>query len=141
VTVVDLADTTPATRPLGCPVQYRRDPLSFSRAGKGKLSVACPNGCSVRLDLDLDLDPKQVRRRELRRYVHRIADSSFATGKLHLPPGAGFRRVQVKLTRAAVALLRRYHRRVRVTPQLRFTADGPERAGPAPHLVAKLRAG
>jgi hypothetical protein len=139
VTVVDLADATPQPQPLGCPVEVAERTTTFTRGGHGTLRVTCPNGCSGPVLLFIDGGRKQMSTHEINRYIDRVNDARVAVGALHVPVGAGPQRVAVKLLRPAIALLRRHHRRLRVTTYLGLDPTGPELAHPSKPFVIKLR--
>ena len=142
VTTVDLTDATPPAAPNGCPVQIQGSTVKFDRKGRATLRVTCPNGCRSAMQLYIDLDAKEVSRREVNRYVDKVLDSRLANAKLRLGPSAAPQRVPVRLVRPAIALLRRHHRHLRVFPSVGYSFDigvGPELPSPLPRLTARLR--
>ena len=139
VTIVDLADGTPATKPLGCPVIVKPGKVTFDRKGRARLDVTCPNGCRGRLQLWIDLTEKRISRRDMNHYVDRQFDSRLADAVLRLPADEAVHRVTVKLTKPARALLRKY-RRIRVFPRAGSggsSTTGPEVPASPPKLSAR----
>jgi len=139
VTVVDLADTTPASAPFGCPVQIRSTAVKFDRQGRGSIQVLCPNGCRGAFQLYIALTPKQISTHELNRYVDKVLDSHLADAKLTLAASPTPQRVRLKMVKPAIALMRR-HRRLRVFPSVGYSGDigvGPELTSPVRSLTAR----
>jgi hypothetical protein len=141
VTTVDLTDATPATAPNGCPVLVQGSTVTFDRRGRGTLRVICPNGCRSPLQLYIDLEVKQVSRREIDRYVNKVFDSRLADAKLRFGASPTAQTVRFRLVRPAIALLRRHHRRLRVFTSLGAAGSvsyGPELPLPNRDLTARL---
>jgi hypothetical protein len=142
VTTVDLTDATPPTAPNGCPVLVGDSTVTFDRKGRGTLHVTCPNGCRTPLQLNIDLEIKQVSRREINRYVDKVFDSRLADAKLRFGASPAAHSVPVRLVRPARALLRRHDGRLRVFPSLGPAGAviyGPELPLPLRDMTARLR--
>ena len=142
VTTVDLTDTTPASGPDGCPVQFQGSTVNFDRKGRGTLHVTCPNGCRSQMQLYLSLKPKQISTHEENQYIDKVFDTRLANAKLNLPASPTVGSVRVALVKPALALLRKHHYKLRVFPWTGFSSDvgaGPEIVGAAPTLTVSLR--
>ena len=141
VTTIDLADTTTFPTPNGCPVTVLGKTVNFDRKGRGTLQVICPNGCTAPLQLYIELKPKQITTKELNRLVDKENDSRLAQTKLALPASPNAQKVAIRLVAPAFALLRKYHRRLRVSPGVGYTSipQGPSQTLPVPTLTIHLK--
>jgi hypothetical protein len=114
--------------------------VSFSRSGRGTISVSCPNGCRSDLQMWIDLNDHRISHHDLNRYVDKVLDSRLANGKLRLRAGSVAQTVPVKLVGPARALLRR-HPRIRTFVDVGYSSDigvGPDIVVPN-HQTAKPR--